>query len=83
MVDVFGNLSTNLSPDMLGQNPEDLVVKIKGERIQGLMETFGNAHPGELIATIDSSATLAISVVNGNASKRLDADIGTQVEVIL
>jgi len=83
MVDVFGNLSTNLSPDMMGQNPEDLVVKIKGETIQGLTEAFGNAQPGELIATIDSSAALAISVVNGDASKRLDADIGTQVEVVL
>jgi len=82
MVDVFGNLSTNLSPDLLGKNLENLVVKIKDEKIQGLTNTFGDAKPGDLIATIDSNGFLAVSVVNGDASQRLNADIGTKVEVI-
>jgi hypothetical protein len=82
IVDVFGNLSTNLSSDLLNQNFDGLVVTIKNERIQGLTKTFGDAKPGELIATIDSSGFLAISVVNGNASQMLEADIGTRVQVI-
>jgi S-adenosylmethionine hydrolase len=83
MVDVFGNLSTNISSDMLDKNLENLVVKIKDERIQGFTRTFGDAKPGDLIVTIDSNGTLAISVVNGDASQRLGADIGTRVDVIL
>lgn len=82
MVDVFGNLSTNLSSDLLSQNRDELVVTIKNKKIQGLTRTFGDATPGDLIATIDSSGYISISVVNGNASKQLNADIGTRVEVI-
>lgn len=82
LVDVFGNLSTNLSSEMLDENSENLIVRINNETIHGLTKTFGHAKPGDLIATIDSSGFFAVSVVNENASKRLDADIGTKVEII-
>ena len=81
MVDVFGNLSTNIKAGMLKEKDESLVVKIQNQTIPGITRTFGDAKPGDLIATIDSSGALAISVVNGNAAKRLNADIGTRVEV--
>ena len=82
MVDVFGNLSTNLSSGLLGQNLDELVVTIKNKSIRGITRTFGDAKPGDLIAIIDSSGFLAVSVVNGDASKKLEADIGDRVEVI-
>ena len=83
MVDAFGNLSTNLSEDMLGNNPKNVLVKIGEQRMQGLTETFGDEKPGALIATVDSRGTLAISIVNGNAAEALGADIGTPVKVEL
>jgi S-adenosylmethionine hydrolase len=36
-----------------------------------------------LIAFIDSTGHLALAVVNGSAKKRLRADVGTEVEVIV
>jgi len=81
MVDVFGNLSTNIRPEMLEEKDENLVVIIQDDVIHSLTKTFGDGKPGDLIATIDSTGSLAISVVNGNAAKRLKADIGTAVQV--
>ncbi len=83
MVDVFGNMSTNLSQELLGEDIENLIVKIKDETIHGLTKTFGDAKSDDLIATIDSSGFLAISVVDGNASKKLNADVGSRVEVTI
>lgn len=80
MVDVFGNLSTNIRSEMLVEKDENLVVKIQDKTIHGLTKTFGDAKPGDLIATIDSTGSMAISVVNGNAAKRLKANIGTEVQ---
>mgnify|MGYP001061285019 CR=1 FL=1 len=83
MVDTFGNLSTNLRGDFFKNDFGEIVITIKGKRIHGLTITFGNAKEGALIAIIDSSGYLSISVVNGDASKALDADIGDQVQVTL
>jgi S-adenosyl-L-methionine hydrolase (adenosine-forming) len=83
MVDVFGNLSTNLSADKLPEGYHDLTIKIKGKKIATLTRAFGDAPDGRLIATVDSSGSLAISVVNGSAAKMLEADLGTRVDVIV
>jgi len=82
MVDVFGNLSTNLRGDLFENNIGDINVIIKGKHIRGLTGTFGDAQDGDLIATIDSSGYLSIAIVNGDASKTLGADIGTPVQII-
>jgi hypothetical protein len=82
MVDVFGNLSTNLRGDLFENDIGEMTVIIKGKRIHGLIITFGDAQDGDLIATIDSSGYLSIAIVNGDASKILGADIGTPVQVI-
>jgi len=81
MIDIFGNLSTNISGDFFENNFRDIIVTIKGKRIHGLTDTFGHAQDNTLIATIDSSGSLSIAVVNGDASKALGADIGDTVQV--
>ncbi len=83
MVDVFGNLSTNLPVEKLPNGRHDIAIKIKREKISGLTRTFGEAPTGSLIATVDSTGSLAISVVNGSAAERLNADLGTPVDVII
>ncbi|MDF1519370.1 MAG: SAM-dependent chlorinase/fluorinase [Brevefilum sp.] len=82
MVDIFGNLSTNLMGDLLENDIGEMTVNIEDKCIHGLTATFGNAQEGDLIATIDSSGYLSIAIVNGDASKTLGADIGTPVQVI-
>ena len=79
-IDRFGNLSTNITANHLaGMGP--VQIAIGGEVISGLSKTFGSAPPGELIALMDSSGYLCISVVNGSAAGRLKAKSGARVEV--
>ncbi len=83
MVDTFGNLSTNLPGEALSNGHHEVVVKINKSKINGLTRTFGDAAVGELIATVDSTGALAISVVQGSAAQTLKADIGTPVEIVV
>jgi putative phosphoesterase len=80
-VDTFGNLSTDLKWNQLPEDKINLTIEIADVTIEGIRETFGEAEPGELIAIIDSSGSLAISVVNGDAAERLGADLGTKILV--
>ena len=58
-----------------------LQVHINGKTIQGITPAFGDAPEGTLIATIDSSGALAISVVNGSAAELLHAKPGDRVTI--
>ena len=81
MVDVFGNLSTNFPGDRLPEELGGLQVCINGKTIHGITQAFGAAPEGTLIATVDSSGALAISVVNGSAAAYLKAKPGDKVVV--
>jgi len=83
MVDVFGNLNTNIPASAIPEDQSISTIKIGETTIEGLTRTFGDAKPGALIATIDSTGSLAISVVNGNAAQHLGVGIGAPVRVIL
>jgi S-adenosylmethionine hydrolase len=80
-IDHFGNLSTNINGNHLNQAGV-LSFLINGEPITGLVSTFGDRPVGTLIALLDSSGSLAISVVNGSAAQFLHAGIGDNIEVI-
>jgi S-adenosylmethionine hydrolase len=80
-IDTFGNLITNLRRSYL----EDLQprrVCLSGVEIEGLVPTFGSRAPEELIALYDEDGYLMISVVNGNAQRRLGALAGDFVDVL-
>jgi S-adenosylmethionine hydrolase len=82
-IDTFGNLSTNIKGQNLPQEGQNLQIHIEGETVHGLTRAFADAPPDTLIATIDSSGALAISVVNGNAQERLGVHVGSQIRVML
>lgn len=81
-IDHFGNLGTNILRSHLGENQVQ-EVQIGEEKISGLVRTFGDQPPGSLVALIDSSDEIAISVVNGSAAQRLNAHLGDIVKIIL
>jgi S-adenosylmethionine hydrolase len=81
-IDHFGNLSTNLNITHL-QKKKEVHIKIKGEQITGLVTTFGERPVGSLIALLDSTDSLAISMVNGSAAQLLDVTVGDPFEVLL
>ena len=79
-IDHFGNIATNFKHEHLnGMGP--MVVRLCGAEIQGLVRTFGERPPGDLIALFGSTGNLVISVVNGDAASRLNAKPGDLVEV--
>ncbi len=80
-IDHFGNLATNLNGNHL-KGLKEVMVNIKGAQITGLVSTFGERPLGSLIALLDSSGSLAISVVNGSAAQVLKAEIGDNFEVL-
>lgn len=79
-VDHFGNLSTNLPGEML-ERESKIIILAGTARIDGVSKTFGDRHPGELVALVDSAGFLSIGVVNGSAQKMLGLGIGDQITV--
>jgi len=56
-------------------------IRLADASIFGLVRTFGEGQPGELVALFDSSGMLSICVVNSNAAARLGVKIGDPLEV--
>ena len=79
-VDHFGNLESNIDGSLTTGIPNPQVL-IGGAVINGLVQTFGQAQPGDLVAMIDSSGVLGVSVVNGSAAQRLNAGQGTPITI--
>jgi S-adenosylmethionine hydrolase len=82
-IDAFGNLETNLEDQHLQATSSDVQVHLGSELIYGLTRTYGDGKPGELVALFDSSGKLSICVVNGNAAKRLQAQVGNPIEITI
>jgi S-adenosylmethionine hydrolase len=79
-IDHFGNLSTNIRREHL-QGRLDLTVRYGAAEVRGLVRTFGERPPGELVSLYGSTGNLLLCVVNGSAAQRLDAALGDTVEV--
>jgi S-adenosylmethionine hydrolase len=81
-VDSFGNLITNIpikaveaAPNSVGLGPSQRSKAIRCVR------TYGDAAPGTLVVLGSSQGFLEIAVVQGNAAKRLGANVGTPIRV--
>jgi hypothetical protein len=81
-IDHFGNVSTNIRAEHLGE-PQEVRLRLSGAEIHGLVRTFGERPPGELVALYGSTGSLIVSVVNGSAAQRLRVRVGDPVEVLL
>jgi S-adenosylmethionine hydrolase len=79
-IDHFGNLTTNLNVNHLYQTGR-VIIRIQGKDINGIVSTYGEQAIGTLIALLDSNDYLEVSVVNGNAAKFLQANIGGKLDL--
>jgi len=80
-IDHFGNLLTNIPGSDLISLGDRLTIRVAQREIRGLRDTFSQGQTGQLIAYIDSSAHLAIGLVNGSAQQLLKSQVGESVEV--
>ncbi len=81
VVDVFGNLTTDL-PAMALTDRQHVVLRVHGQEIHGLVDFYGHCQPGELVALVDSENFIEVAVVNGSAAHLLSAEVGDLVEVV-
>lgn len=78
-IDHFGNISTNIGERHLIS--PDVRIRISGVVLDGLVRTFGEKKPGDLVALFGSTGSLIVSEVNGNAASRLKIRLGSVVTV--
>ena len=72
--DAFGNLITNINADHLGNSPRgEWEIEIAGERITGILRTYGERPAGSLVALVGSAGWVEVAVVNGDAARQLTA----------
>lgn len=82
VIDSFGNLTTSLKADRLGGR-RDVTLRVAGTEIRGIIASYGQSQPGDLVSVIDSEGFVEIAVVNGSAAARLHASLGERVEIII
>lgn len=83
-IDHFGNAASNIREENLADAlklPEKVIVRVGGTEIRGLVNTFGERAPGELVALLGSTGNLIVSVVNGSAQARLNLKVGDIFDV--
>ncbi len=81
-VDAFGNLSTNFTRQHVSESGTGKpCVRIAGQEICGLANTFGEGQPGDLLAMLDSAGQVSVCEVNGSAARRLKVVAGEPVEL--
>jgi S-adenosylmethionine hydrolase len=80
-IDHFGNIIANIRDEHL-RDKDHFTVRLGGEEIHGMVRTFGERPPGELIALIGSTGDLVVAVVNGDAAQQLGTRVGDPVEII-
>ena len=82
-IDSFGNLTTDITAEMLRQAVGDAHLEIRcGETtISGHSLTYADVSPLEAVAIIGSGGRLELAVRGGNAARRWQAGVGQRVEV--
>lgn len=81
VIDIFGNITTDLPASAL-QGRTDILFRLRGAEVNGLVESYGHRPAGDLVAVVDSEDYVEIAVVNGNAAQTLGAKVGDAVEAV-
>jgi S-adenosyl-L-methionine hydrolase (adenosine-forming) len=81
IIDIFGNLTTDLPAEAL-DGRRDVLIRIRKREIKGIVDSYGHRQAGDLVAVVDSESYIEIAVVNGSAAKNLGAQVGDEVEVV-
>jgi S-adenosylmethionine hydrolase len=85
-VDNFGNLLTNIPPDLIPQVfiPDGKFrITVGGKDVPKVALTYGDGAPGEAFGILGSAGLLEISVNRGSAARTLGAQRGVEVVVEL
>lgn len=81
LIDIFGNLTTDLPAEAL-KGHREVLIRIRGHEINGIIESYGHREIGDLVAVVDSEGYVEVAIVNGSAAHTLSAKTGDAVEVL-
>ena len=73
-IDAFGNLISNIGQDLV-ESFREPVANISGHQIP-MLQTYGRANPGDLLALINSFGVVEIAKAEGSAAEGLGAARG-------
>jgi S-adenosyl-L-methionine hydrolase (adenosine-forming) len=80
--DHFGNLTTNVRADTLGDFPRSGVsTTLRQARIRGIASSYDAVAPGELVAVVNSWGFVEIAVRDGSARDAVGARVGEPVRI--
>ena len=79
--DAFGNLITNLPGHLLNKNTR-VVVKSDNSLEPKVVQTYGDAAKGALVALVGSTDLVEIALVQQNAGRLLELGCGIQIQLI-
>jgi S-adenosylmethionine hydrolase len=79
-VDRYGNLITNLAPDLV---PGHAFIEAESLIVGPIRQTFGDVPSGALLAYVGSGGTVEIAVRDGSAARRLGLGVGGKVRARL
>jgi S-adenosylmethionine hydrolase len=80
-VDAFGNLVTNLPAALWPRVEAAGGLAVGPHRVTTLVRTYGDAPPGTAVALVGSQGVIEAAVVEGRATDRLAALVGTPVGI--
>lgn len=85
-IDGYGNLITNISQRDVARllssfRAKSVSVRIKGSAPTKILNTYGDARSGAILATFGSFELLEIAVRDGSAARRLRCGVGDSVKV--
>jgi len=81
-IDAYGNLITNIPGSLLNGKYEGFKIYAGTSILNKIVQTYGEAEPGDAVAYIGSSDMLEIAVNMGNASELLNITKGAPVSIV-
>jgi S-adenosylmethionine hydrolase len=82
LIDHFGNIATNLGGELI-TGAKNVALELAGITIVGLVRSYGDRKPGDVVGLIDSEGFLEVAEVNGNAAQSLQVSVGDSLELVI
>lgn len=80
-IDHFGNLITNIKPDVLSSAGQSVTIMVGNYTIRGMVNHYAEGEG--LVALFGSLGYLEISRPNGNASAFLNSRVGDEIKILI
>lgn len=84
LADSFGNMVTNIFAEDIPEewNLRTIRIEFEGQKLTGLVSTYGDREPGEVVALLGSTGQLEVAIVQGDAAQKCGLRPGIPVKIV-